>query len=86
MLKLALSEKVTDDLMLVVNSPFHRNQVIWQNLLPSLSSSFSLLPLMKFFFPDILCLTSSLGAAAFKNVLKFGVYKKYIILIKVINI
>lgn len=34
-LKLVLSEKVTDDLMLAVTSPCHRNQVTWQSLLTS---------------------------------------------------
>lgn len=53
MLKLVLSEKVTDDLMLAVTSPCHRNQVVWQRPIstpPSslLASSFSCV----FFFPS----------------------------------
>lgn len=48
MLKLVLCEKVTDDLMLALTSPCHRNQVIWQR--PISSSA----PPSSFFLP-VMC-------------------------------
>lgn len=57
MLKLALCEKVTNDLMLAVTSPCHRNQVIWQRPISSfflLSSSFSIMCTFLFPVPPLL--------------------------------
>lgn len=50
MLKLVLSEKVTDDLMLAVTSPCRRNQVVWQRPISSPPSSSSLPHFHVFFF------------------------------------